>query len=71
MKGQTRNIETFKVGAGAKRNEFDLHKHQSEMPENRGPEIEQSLNKPETTAERVARITREAHEKVLRKKKRR
>jgi len=71
MKGQTRNIETFKVGAGAKVNEFDFHKHQAQMHETRGQEIEQSLNRPETTAERVARITREAHEKVFRKKKRR
>ena len=70
MKGQTRNIETFKVGSGAKMNEFDFHKHQSEMQEHRGSEIEQGSNKPETTAERVARLTRQAHEKVLRRKKR-
>ncbi len=27
MRGQTRNIETFKVGTGARMNEFDFHKH--------------------------------------------
>jgi hypothetical protein len=71
MKGQTRNIETFKVGAGAKMNEFDFHKHQGEMHEHHGDEPEQSVNKPETTAERVVRLTKQAHEKVLRRKKRR
>lgn len=71
MKGQTRNIETFKVGSGAKMNEFDFHKRQNEMREHHDDEIEQSSNKSETTAERVARLTREAHEKVLRRKKRR
>jgi len=71
MKDQTRNIETFKVGAGAKMNEFDFHKREGQMHETRGQEIEQSLNRSETTAEKVARITQEAHEKVLRKKKRR
>ena len=38
MKGQTRNIETFKVGAGARVNEFDFHKHQEEMQEHHGSE---------------------------------
>jgi len=70
MKGQTRNIETFKVGSGAKMNEFDFHKHQGEMHEHRGEDQEHTA-KSETTAERVARLTKEAHEKVLRKKKRR
>jgi hypothetical protein len=71
MKDQTRNIETFKVGAGAKMNEFDFHKHQNEMHEHHDDQIEQNLNQTETTAERVARLTREAHEKVVRRKKRR
>ena len=71
MKGQTRNIETFKVGAGAKMNEFDFHKHQGEMHEHHGDELEPSVSKPETTAERIARLTKQAHEKVLRRKKRR
>ena len=70
MKGGTRNIETFKVGS-TRVNEFDFHKHQGEMRgahgEDRGPES----SAPETTAERVARLTKAAHEKVLRKKKRR
>ena len=70
MKGQTRNIETYKVGAGAKMNEFDFHKHQGEMHEHHGGELEQSVNRPETTAERVARLTKQAHEKVLLRKKR-
>jgi len=71
MKDQTRNIETFKVGTGAEMNEFDFHKHQGQMREQHVHEIEQNLNKSETTAQRVARLTKEAHEKVLRKKKRR
>jgi len=71
MKGQTRNIETFKVGKGNRMNEFDFHKHQGEMHEQRGQDSEPEANKPETTAERVARLTREAHEKVLRRKKQR
>jgi len=69
MKDQTRNIETFKVGAGAKMNEFDFHKHQAEMHEHHEAEIELNVNQTETTAERVARLTQQAHEKVLRRKK--
>ena len=71
MKGQTRNIETFKVGAGTRVNEFDFHKHQEEMHEQHTPEHEEGLGKTETKAERIARLTKEAHEKVLRRKKRR
>jgi len=71
MKGQTRNIETFKVGAGSKRNEFDFHKDQGQMRERQLPENAEHLNPTETAAERVARLTKEAHEKVLRRKKRR
>jgi len=70
MKDQTRNIETFKVGAGAKMNEFDFHKHHGEMHEHDEAEMELNVTKSETTAERVARLTRQAHEKVLRRKKR-
>lgn len=71
MKGQTRNIETYKVGGGAKLNEFDFHKHQGEMHEHQGDGQGHGESKSETTAERVARLTKEAHEKVLRRKKRR
>ena len=72
MKGETRNIETFKVGGGNKMNKFDFHKHQGEMRENHGgPDAGSGTNPSETTAERVARLTKEAHEKVLRRKKRR
>jgi hypothetical protein len=71
MEGQTRNIETFKVGAGARVNEFDFHKHQGEMNEHHNDENPESFAKTETKAERVARLTKEAHEKVMRKKKRR
>jgi hypothetical protein len=39
MKDQTRNIETFKVGA-TRVNEFDFHKHQGEMHEHHGDEPE-------------------------------
>ena len=70
MKGQTRNIETFKVGA-TRVNQFDFHKHQGEMQEHQDDGHQRSSTKSETTAERVARLTKQAHEKVLRKKKRR
>ena len=71
MKGQTRNIETFKVGAGTRVNEFDFHKHQEEMHEQHDPEHEEGSAKTETKAERVARLTKQAHEKVLKRRKRR
>jgi hypothetical protein len=71
MKGQTRNIQTSKVGSGAKMNEFDFHKNQGQMNEEHGSESESGTKKSETRAERVARLTKEAHEKVLRRKKRR
>ena len=70
MKGQTRNIETFKVGAGTSVNEFDFHKHQGEMREHRD-EHGHAVAVPETKAERVAEVMKKAHEKVLRRKKRR
>jgi len=71
MKGQTRNIETFKVGPGTRVNEFDFHKHQGEMHEHPATEHEEGFAKTETKAERVARLTKEAHEKVQKRKKRR
>ena len=70
MRDQTRNIETFKVGA-TRVNEFDFHKHQGEMQEDHGNTRERAVGKEETTAERVARLTKQAHEKVLRRRKRR
>lgn len=70
MKDQTRNIETFKVGT-TRVNEFDFHKHQGEMHEHHTTEHEQSFSRAETKAERVARLTKVAHEKVMRRKKRR
>ena len=71
MRDQTRNIETFKVGTGARVNEFDFHKHQGEMHEQHEDEQSHASAKAETTAERVARLTKQAHEKVLKRKKRR
>jgi hypothetical protein len=70
MRDQTRNIETFKVGA-TKVNEFAFHKHQGEMHEHHADEHEQGFGKPETKAERVASLMKKAHEKVQRRKKRR
>ena len=67
MKGGTRNIETFKVGS-TRANEADLHKHQGETHDH-GPE---PAGAPvQTRAERVAEVMKQAHEKVLRRKKRR
>jgi hypothetical protein len=68
MKGGTRNIETFKVGS-TRANELDLHKHQGEMPEHHGNQPEPGA--AQTKAERIAEVTKQAHEKVLRRKKRR
>jgi hypothetical protein len=70
MKDQTRNIETFKVGK-SHLNKFDFHKHQGEMHEHGNEAGDQLPDKVETTAERVARLTKQAHQKVQRKKKRR
>jgi len=70
MRDQTRNIETFKVGATGRVNEFDFHKHQEEMHEHYD-ELPQATAAHETKAERVAKVTKRAHEKVLKRKKRR
>ena len=70
MRDQTRNIETFKVGA-ARLNEFEFHKHQGEMSEHNTAGEEQTRDELGTRKERVAQLTRQAHEKVLRRKKRR
>ncbi len=69
MRGQTRNIETYKVGAGARLNEFDFHRAQEEMHEHHGGEPGTGPRQSETKAERVARLTKTAHEKVVRRKK--
>jgi len=70
MKDQTRNIETFKVGA-TRVNEFDFHKHQGQMHERHDDDHERGVGHAETTAKRVARLTKQAHKKVLKRKKRR
>ena len=70
MKGQTRNIETFKVGS-TRVNEFDFHKHQGEMQEHHANQQDQGGGPAQTKAERVAEVTKQAHAKVLRRKKRR
>jgi len=41
------------------------------MQEHRDDVTEKSSNKTETRAEKVARLTKQAHEKVLRRKKKR
>jgi len=68
MKGQARNIDTFKVGS-TRVNEFDFHKHQGEMQEHRGNQTEPGTGPAKTKAERIAEVTKQAHEKVLRRKK--
>ena len=70
MKGGTRNIETFKVG-GTRVNEADFQKHQGEMHEHQPNQTEHGTDKAQTRAERVAEVMKQAHEKVLRRKKRR
>ena len=71
MRDQTRNIETFKVGTGARMNEFDFHKHQGEMHEHLDEAEGLRAATKEHRADRVADIMKKAHEKVLRRKKRR
>ncbi len=71
MRDQTRNIETFKVGTGSRMNEFDFHKHQEEMHEHHDEATGPRAAGSETTAARVARLTKQAHEKVMKRKKRR
>ncbi|HVS83237.1 MAG TPA: hypothetical protein VHE60_16030 [Pyrinomonadaceae bacterium] len=68
MRDQTRNIETFKVGA-TRVDEFDFHKNQEEMHEHHADEPRSGPRQSETKAERVARLTKTAHEKVMRRKK--
>jgi len=51
-------------------NEFDFHKNQEEMSEHHD-ELKHAAGTTETTAERVTRVTKKAHEKVLKRKKRR
>jgi hypothetical protein len=70
MKDQTRNIETFKVGS-TRVNEFDFHKHQGEM---RGTHVDdhgRANSGSASKADRVAEVVKKAHEKVLKRKKRR
>jgi len=50
MKGQARNIDTFKVGAKGV-NEFDFHKNQGEMHEHHENNQEQGAGKVQTKAE--------------------
>jgi len=69
MKNQTRNIEIHKVGTDAHLNEFDFHKAQEEMHEHHGDEPGIAPRQSETKAERLARLTKTAHEKVMRRKK--
>ena len=69
MKNQTRNIEIHKVGSGARLNEFDFHKAQEETHQHHGDDPGAAPRQSETKAERVARLTKAAHEKVLRRKK--
>jgi hypothetical protein len=52
-------------------NEFDFHKHQGEMHEHHANEHEEGLRRAETRKEQVANLMKQAHEKVMRRKKRR
>ena len=69
MRGQTRNIETFKVGA-TRVNEFDFHKHQGEMNEHHAGKGKRRDGRASTRAEEVAELIHQAHKKVERRKKR-
>jgi len=71
MRDQTRNIETFKVGVSTRVNKFDFRKHQGEMHEHHTTEHQPEFAKAQTRKEQVANLLKEAHEKVLRRKKRR
>ena len=69
MRDQTRNIETFKVGA-TRVNEFDFHKHQGEMNEHHADKGKRHDGRARTRAEQVAELVQQAHKKVERRKKR-
>jgi len=70
MRDQTRNIETFKVGA-TRVNDFDFRKHQGEMHEHHAGDRKRHDGRASTRAEQVAELTQQAHKKVERRKKRR
>ena len=70
MRDQTRNIETFKVGA-TRVNDFDFRKHQGEMHEHHAGDRKRHDERASTRAEQVAELMLKAHKKVERKKKRR
>ena len=70
MRDQTRNIETFKVKP-KRVSRFEFSEHQEEMREHFTPNQEQIPNERATKKERIAQLTKQAHEKVLRRKKRR
>ena len=70
MRDQTRNIETFKVGA-TRVNKFDFHKHQGEMHEHHAGEPKPHDGRANARAEQVAELMKQAHKKVERRKKRR
>ena len=67
---ETRNIETVRVGTN-RVNEFEFHKHQGEMAQHRGGKQPDGSDTPQTKAERVQQVIKQAHEKVVRRKKRR
>ena len=67
---QTRNIETFKIGA-TRVNEFEFHKRQGEIPGRfaRHTRETNAAARPLTQAERIAQLTERAHRKAQRRKK--
>ena len=70
VRDQTRNIETYKVRP-TRVSKFEFHKHQEEMAEQFGSKGEPESETPQTKKQRVAQLTKKAHEKVLKRKKRR
>ena len=70
MKGGTRQHRNVNVGE-RELTESDFHKHQGEMHEHHGNQPEQGGGTAQTKAERIAEVTKQAHAKVLRRKKRR
>ena len=65
---QTRNIETFKVGA-ARVNQFERNRQQSETKQFPRCSNKAVADKPLTKAEQVAKLMRNAHRRAERRNK--
>jgi hypothetical protein len=66
MRDQTRNQENIRI-APTRVSRFEFDKHHEEMTE----QHKEREMRPQSKAERIAQVMKEAHEKVERRRKRR